>query len=107
MAYIRFLPDELNPMAIQQKIAERVKERRLEKNLTQEALSKMSGVSYASLRKFESTGEISLKSLLKIAVAMDAVTEFEKLFSEPAYTTMDELLQTKKRIVRKRGTRNE
>lgn len=107
MAYIRFLPDELNPMAIQQKIAERVKERRLEKNLTQEALSKMSGVSYASLRKFESTGEISLKSLLKIAVAMDVATEFEKLFSEPAYTTMDELLQTKKRIVRKRGTRNE
>lgn len=107
MAYIRFLPDELNPMAIQRKIAERVKERRLEKNLSQEALSKMSGVSYATLRKYESTGEISLKSLLKIAVAMDAATDFEKLFSEPTYTTMDELLQTKKRIVRKRGTRNE
>lgn len=107
MAYIRFLPDELNPLAIQRKISERVKERRLEKNLSQEALSKMSGVSYATLRKYESTGEISLKSLLKIAVAIDAATDFEKLFSEPAYTTMDELLQTKKRIVRKRGTRNE
>ena len=106
MAQIRFLPDELNPIAIQRKIAERVKERRLEKNLTQEALSKLSGVSYATLRKYESTGEISLKSLVKIAVAMNATAEFEKLFSEPAYTSMEELLQTKKRVVRKRGTKN-
>jgi len=107
MAYMKYLPDELNPLAIQRKIAERVKERRLEKNISQAGLSQLSGVSYATLRKFESTGEISLKSLLKIGVAMNVGIEFEQLFSAPAYTTMEELLQTKKRKARKRGTSGE
>ena len=107
MAYMRYLPDELNPLALQRNLAERVRERRLEKNLTQMALSNLSGVSYATLRKFESTGEISLKSLLKIAVAMNVAIEFEKLFSEPVYASMDELLKLKERKIRKRGTTNE
>lgn len=107
MAYMRYLPDELNPLALQRNLAERVRERRLEKNLTQMALSNLSGVSYATIRKFESTGEISLKSLLKIAVAMNVAIEFEKLFSEPVYASMDELLKLKERKIRKRGTTNE
>lgn len=107
MAYMRYLPDEINPLALQRNLAERVRERRLEKNLTQMALSNLSGVSYATLRKFESTGEISLKSLLKIAVAMNVAIEFEKLFSEPVYASMDELLKLKELKIRKRGTANE
>jgi len=107
MAYMRYLPDEINPLALQRNLAERVRERRLEKNLTQMALSNLSGVSYATIRKFESTGEISLKSLLKIAVAMNVAIEFEKLFSEPVYASMDELLKLKERKIRKRGTANE
>jgi len=104
---MRYLPDEINPLALQRNLAERVRERRLEKNLTQMALSNLSGVSYATIRKFESTGEISLKSLLKIAVAMNVAIEFEKLFSEPVYASMDELLKLKERKIRKRGTANE
>ena len=107
MAYIKYLPDEFNPLAIQRKIAVRTKKLRLGKNLSQAALSQLSGVSYGSLRKFESMGEISLKSLLKIAVALGATNEFDLLFGEQAYGSMDELLQIKKRKERKRGTGNE
>lgn len=105
--YIKYIPELMTPQAIQKQIADRLRERRLEKNLSQEGLSKLSGVSYASLKKFESTGEISLKSLIKIAVAMDMVMDFEKLFSEPKYSSMDELLLIKKRKNRKRGTNHD
>ena len=48
-------------------IVERVRERRKELKISQKELSQKSGVSYASIRRFESTGEISFNSLLKIA----------------------------------------
>ena len=58
---------------------------RKRQNLSRVRLSEMSGVSFGSIRRFEETGEISLKSLLKIAVVLDCTEEFEQLFkqSEP------------------------
>ena len=95
-----------NPPAIMQGIAERVKRNRLELNLTQKALALRSGVSFGSLRKFETTGEISLKSLVKIAIALDVSDDFMALFSRKQYKSIDELLQkTEKK--RQRGSRNE
>ncbi len=61
-------------------IVKRVKKRRKELNLTQVQLAEKSGVSYASLRRFESTGEISFRSLLKIAESLDCLMEFNDLF---------------------------
>ena len=48
-----------------QEIAERAKFRRLEQNLTQEGLALRSGVSLGSIKRFERSGEISLKSLME------------------------------------------
>lgn len=62
-------------------ITERVKQRRKECKLTQQGLAKKSGVSYASIRRFESTGEISFTSLLKIANALNSLADFNVLFS--------------------------
>lgn len=62
-------------------LVERVKERRKELKLTQHILAQRSGVSYASIRRFESTGEISFTSLLKIASALNALADFNMLFS--------------------------
>ena len=52
-------------------IAERVKLRRLEKGWTQNMLATKSGVSLASYRRFESSGEMSLRSLVMLAFALD------------------------------------
>ena len=49
----------------------RVKKKRKAMKISQKALAEQSGVSYASIRRFESTGEISLVSLLKIAHALE------------------------------------
>lgn len=46
-------------------IAKREKIRRKEKKLTQAELSSRSGVSLASLKRFEQTGEISFKTIFK------------------------------------------
>ena len=71
-------------------ITERVKQRRKECKLTQQGLAKKSGVSYASIRRFESTGEISFTSLLKIANALNALADFNVLFSTEIISNLKE-----------------
>ena len=61
-------------------VAERARMSRLYKGFTQEELALRSQVSYASIRKFERSGEISLKSLLCIADALGEETPFAELF---------------------------
>ena len=48
-------------------LVERAMERRKERSLTQRQLAARAGVSYASIRRFERMGEISLTSLLRLA----------------------------------------
>ena len=64
------------------RLVERVRERRKEMGLTREELSKRSGVSYASIRRFEDTGQISLISLLKIANVFNTLKDFDYLFKD-------------------------
>lgn len=86
---------------IQKELATRLKERRLESNLSQKTLSERSGVSYASLRRFENNGEISLKSLLMLAQALGVLKGFDQLFDSSGFTSLDELRKSVKK--RKRG----
>ena len=87
-------------------LAERVKARRLEMNLTQEGLSVRSGLPLATYRHFERTGKISLDGLLHVAYALDALNDFDRLFESRKYATLDEALNATT-TNRKRGKRNE
>ena len=87
-------------------MAERVKTRRLEMNLTQEGLSVRSGLPLATYRYFERTGKISLDGLLHIAYALDALNDFDRLFELHKYATLEEALGSVQNN-RKRGKRNE
>lgn len=64
--------------------------------ITQKELSKRSNVSYASIRRFESTGEISFISLIKIAGALDCLEDFESLFSNKKITSVKEIYYDKR-----------
>lgn len=88
-------------------IAERVKQRRLEKGWTQKMLAAKAGVSLPSYRRFESSGEISLRSLVMLAFALDMTDEFETLFNSKTYQSIDDIIQVKQPKQRKRGKRNE
>ena len=67
------------PVEIMEDLASKIKNKRLELNLTQEGICSRSGVSLGSLKRFESTGQISLESLLKLAHAMGELSEFDTL----------------------------
>ncbi|MDR2918803.1 MAG: helix-turn-helix domain-containing protein [Tannerella sp.] len=95
------------PDSILKGIAERVKERRLEHDLTQKAFAKRAGVGYDAYRKFENTGEITLHNLVLCAIALDDVDGFIDLFTKKSYQSIDDLLKTKEAKKRKRGSRNE
>jgi transcriptional regulator with XRE-family HTH domain len=62
-------------------------------------LAKRAGVSYGTLKKFERTGRISLESLLKIALVLDALDDFKALFLKKAesYESLDALLKEEQR----------
>ena len=91
------------PSEMQKIVASRARDLRLELNLSQQTLSKKSGVSYGSLKKFEQTGQISLESLLKLAVILGCMDDFKGLFAlknAEQVLSLDELLENGKR---KRG----
>lgn len=69
-------------------LVERVKKKRKQMKLSQRRLSEKSGVTYASVRRFETTGEISLSSLLKIAHALDSLKDFDELFKGQVITSL-------------------
>ena len=79
------------PEDISTALAARVRARRLALAWKQETLADRSGVSLASLRRFEKTGLISLQSLLKLAFAMDHLEDFEKLFQVPEARSLKDL----------------
>ena len=62
-------------------LANRVRMIRKRKNITQEDLSLSSGVSFGSIKRFETTGQISLISLAKIAIALDCSSEIDNMFN--------------------------
>ena len=69
-------------------LVEREKQRRKELRLSQKELAVMSGISYASIRRFESSGDISLVSLLKIGNAIGSLSDFNELFKSKKITNL-------------------
>lgn len=104
--YIKSLLIDATPTDIQMQLAEKIRNLRLKKNISQELLSQKAGLSYASYRKFEATGEISLKSFIKLAITLNLVEELKNLFSDENFESMDELLASKKNKTRKRARNN-
>ncbi len=78
----------------------------MELNLTQEGLASRAGLKFATYRRFEQVGEISLRGLLQIAFALNALPDFEMLFAQKQYQSLDEVLNEQV-VTRKRGKRNE
>ena len=94
------------PDDVAKQIATRVIARRLELNLTQEGIAARAGLKFATYRRFEQTGEISLKGLLQIGFALNALSEFDALFAQKQYQSLDDVLN-EQNVIRKRGKKNE
>lgn len=80
------------PREIDQLIASRIRSIRKRRKISQKRLSEKSGVSLGSVKRFESSGEISLISLTKIAIALDLENELEGLFEHVPFLSIEEII---------------
>lgn len=80
------------PEELDQKLAQRVRKIRKRRSITQEKLASISGVSYGSIKRFETTGQISLLSLTKIAIALDLADELRYIFTQVPYKDIQEVI---------------
>lgn len=78
---------------INQKVATRLRTIRKRRSISQQCLSDMSGVSFGSIKRFETTGQISLISLTKLALALDCADDIRNLFTEVPYRDIEEVIR--------------
>ena len=88
MTFVWETPEEIN-----QKLAQRLKLLRKRRGISQLQLSEKSNVSYGSIKRFETTGQISLISLTKLCVALDCADEIRQLFTNVEYASIEEVIR--------------
>ena len=81
---------------LDKKIADRVRLIRKRRSISQEKLAQISGVSFGSVKRFETTGQISLLSLTRIAMALDMADDLRQLFTEGPYRNIQEVINENK-----------
>ena len=74
-------------------LAQRLSHIRKRRKLSQQELSEKSNVSYGSIKRFETSGQISLISLTKLCVALDCADEIRNLFTNVEYNSIEEVLR--------------
>lgn len=78
---------------IDMQLAKRIRNVRRRRSISQESLSNLSGVSLGSLKRFESTGKISLLSLTKISMALECTDEIKNMFQQVTYKNIEEVIR--------------
>ena len=77
-------------------LARRIRGIRKRRRLTQQDLSERSGVSLGTLKRFETTGQISLLSLTKLVIALGCENEIRSLFDNVVYESIEEVIDESK-----------
>jgi transcriptional regulator with XRE-family HTH domain len=68
------------PTAVMEELVQKVQQLRKKDGISQHELAKRSGVSFGSSKRFETTGQISLESLLKLAYYFNRLADFAPVF---------------------------
>ena len=84
-------------------LSKRIKELRLSKKWKRTTLSKRSGVTEASLRRFEQTGKVSMENFLKLVFALGRLDEVNELLKAPIAQSIKDLEKQEEKLP-KRGT---
>ncbi len=77
--------------------AKRFQTVRKSKKITLKSLSEKSGVPYSTIRRFESTGEISFLSFVKITSTIGEDDQITGLFSETVPASIEEVIRGNRR----------
>lgn len=92
------------PAELAKELGARAARLRLRQNWKRTTLAERSGVSAASLKRFETSGQISLDNLLKLALALGCLDQFERLMEPPPPTSLA-ALERQTTTPRRRGKR--
>lgn len=87
-----FLFNPKSPNDVAKEFVEKIKQQRKILKISQVQLAAKSGVSLGSIKRFESKHEISLSSLIKILIALNLEKDFENLFTQKNYNSIDEVI---------------
>ncbi|RUM44274.1 MAG: XRE family transcriptional regulator [Desulfocapsa sp.] len=90
-------------METQGMLASRFKTLRLLAGYKRVTLARRAGVSESSLKRFETSGEISLKNLLRLSHGLNRLQDFSSLFEPLEAETLAELKAGSERHIPKRG----
>lgn len=80
---------------VQLELKDFIKQRRKQQKLSVEALAQCSGVPYSTIRKFENTGNISLRQFLMLLESVGSLNDINNLTkqSNQEPTSIDEVLK--------------
>ncbi len=93
----------LTPEQVGSGLAARSRQLRLAKGWRQVTLAERSGVTLASLRRFETSGKVSLENLLKLAFALGRLDDFDAVLQAPRASSLAELEAREESSSRRRG----
>ncbi len=82
-----------NPTDILKELAQRTRTLRKEHKMSQSELSQRANVSLGSYKRFETSGHISLDSLLKIAFILEKLNDFETVFQSNKNKDLEKLFK--------------
>lgn len=77
-------------------LAKRLRGIRKRRSISQEKMSRISGVSLGTVKRFENSGKISLLSLTKLAAALGCIEEIRSLFAAVPYLDIKEVINEDK-----------
>lgn len=82
---------------MQMEITKRLIAIRKKRKISQKRLSVISGVPYASIRRFENTGDISFASFIKIVMALRLYDDLNNLFVvKEKYSSIEDVINAQK-----------
>lgn len=79
------------PEEIEVLLAERVREERLRLGWRQQTLAERAGVSLPTVRRYERTGQATVRNLFRLLHALGRLDELATLLAPPAARSLDEL----------------
>lgn len=85
------------PYEMASEAAKRFRAIRKSKKITIKALSEQCGVPYSTIRRFESSGEISFLSLVKMASAIGEDEQITRLFADRIPASIEEVIRGNRR----------
>lgn len=86
------------PRDVRIEIADKHRKLRKQRGLSQTELAERSGVSLGSLKRFETKGQVSLESLLKLVFVLGRLPDFESVLkADENLTHIEKLFDSKRK----------